>query len=131
MKRNRKRIVAAVAVVGALAAGGAAFTTSNNLPSTSVAGYNSVSVSGATVTDINNVLSGDGQTIKQVVLTFNASQTGNTVVAGFGATPGVAPSALDIPCVVQTGGLTAKCGDGTTDLATTSGQNQFAVAVSH
>jgi hypothetical protein len=131
MKRNRKRIIAAVAVICALAAGGAAFTASNGLPSTSVAGYGNVSVSGATVSDIHNVLSTDGQDITEVVLTFSADQTGNTVVAGFGPSAGTAPTDLNINCTVQTGGLSADCGDGSTNLAPTAAQNEFAVAVSH
>jgi hypothetical protein len=131
MKRNKKRILVAVLAICALAAGGAAFTASNGLPTTSVAGYGNVSVTGANVTDIHNVLSSDGQDITEVVLTFDASQTGNTVVAGFGPTSGTAPTNLNITCTVQTGGLTADCGDGSSSLASTSGQNEFAVAVSH
>jgi hypothetical protein len=131
MKGKKTRIIAVVAVIGALAAGGAAFTASNTLPSTSVAGYGNVSVTGATVSDIHNVLSQDGQNITEVILTFSASQTGNTVVAGFGPTSGTAPTNLNITCSVQTGGLTADCGDGTTNLAATASQNEFAVAVSH
>jgi hypothetical protein len=131
MKGKKKRIIAVVAVIGALAAGGAAFTASNGLPSTSVAGYGNVSVTGANVTDIHNVLSTDGQSITEVVLTFDASQTGNTVVAGFNTAASTAPTSLDINCTVQSGGLTADCGDGSTNLVSTSAQNTFAVAVSH
>lgn len=130
MKRNKKRVLIAVLAICALAAGGAAFTASNVLPTTSVAGYANVSVTGATVTDIHNVLSTDGQSINEVVLTFDASQTGNTVVAGFNTAIATPPTALDITCAVQTGGMSADCGDGSTPLVSTSAQNTFAVAVS-
>jgi hypothetical protein len=131
MNGKKKRIIAVVAVVGALAAGGAAYTASNTLPSTSVAGYGNVSVTGATVSDIHNVLSTDGQSITEVVLTFSTSQTGNTVVAGFGPTAGTAPTNLSLTCALSNGGVTATCGDGSTNLATNSTTNEFAVAVSH
>jgi hypothetical protein len=123
-------MMAAVAVVGALAAGGAAFTASNSL-STSTAGYGNVQVSGATVSDIHNVLSTDGQNITEVVLTFTTDQTGNTVKAGFGPTAGTAPVDLNLTCAQSNAGLTATCGDGTTNLATNASTNEFAVAVSH
>jgi hypothetical protein len=82
MKRNKKRIIAAVAVIGALAAGGAAFTASNSLPSSDVAGYGSVTVTGATVSSIHNVIDTAGN-ITAVDLVFSASQAGNQVQAGF------------------------------------------------
>ena len=131
MKRNKRRIIAAVAVIAALAAGGAAFTDSNTISDTSVAGYGNVEVSGATITTIHNVLSGNGQNIKQVVLTFDADQTGNTIKAGFGTSAGVAPTNLPISCTLENSSTTvADCGDGTTDLAPTAAQVEFAVAVS-
>ena len=48
MKRNRKRIIAAVAVICALAAGGAAYTNTIDVLGTTgaTAGYGSVSVAG-------------------------------------------------------------------------------------
>ena len=49
MKGKTKKIVLAVAVIGAIAAGGVAFTAANTVPD-SVAGYGTNDVSGATVT---------------------------------------------------------------------------------
>jgi hypothetical protein len=83
MHRISRRMVAVVVLIGAIAAGGAAFTASNTLPSTDVAGYGSVTVTGATVSAIHNVADSSGN-ITQVNLTFTTSQAGNTVQAGFG-----------------------------------------------
>ena len=82
MKRNKKRVIAAVAVIGALAAGGAAFTASNTLPGTDVAGAGSVTVTGATVSSIHNVIDTNGN-ITAVNLVFSASQAGMQVQGGF------------------------------------------------
>src|SRR4051812_9527031 len=62
MKGKTKKIVLAVAVIGALAAGGAAFTASNVVPD-SVAGYGTGTVNGADVTKIEHTLGTDGTTI--------------------------------------------------------------------
>jgi DnaJ-class molecular chaperone len=75
-------MVAVVVLIGAIAAGGAAFTASNTLPTTDVAGYGSVTVTGATVSSIHNVVDSSGN-ITQVNLVFSDSQAGNTVKAGF------------------------------------------------
>ena len=85
MKRNKKSIIAAVAVIGALAAGGAAYTAATSLPATDVAGSASVTVTGGTVSTIHNVLNAGGD-ITSVELTFspavpNASTA--TVDGGF------------------------------------------------
>ena len=91
MQRRTKRLVGAVALIAALAAGGAAYTASNTL-STSVAGYGNVSVTGDNVTDISNVLSADGQNIDTVNLTFATAVLANqTVTAGFGLDRGYRP----------------------------------------
>lgn len=83
MRHTSRRIVAAVAVVAAIGAGGAALTASNTVPA-SVAGYGSSTVSGATATALNYTLSADGTTITEAKLTFTGNQTGRTVKAGFG-----------------------------------------------
>lgn len=76
-------MIGAIAVVAALAAGGAAFTASNTIPA-SVAGYGSSTISGATATALHYTLSADGTTITDASLTFTGDQTGRTVKAGFG-----------------------------------------------
>jgi len=83
LRRKMSRIVAGVAVVAAVAGGGAAFTASNTVPA-SVAGYGSSTISGATATALNYTLSADGTTITDAALTFTGDQTGRTVKAGFG-----------------------------------------------
>ena len=70
MKGKTKKIILAVAVIGAIAAGGVAFTEANTVPD-SVAGYKTTTVSGATVTDVQYTLSADGTQINDVILTFS------------------------------------------------------------
>jgi hypothetical protein len=84
MKSKTKKIVLAVAVIGAIAAGGVAFTAANTLPATTTAGYKSMTVSGAVVTAINYTLSADGTDITDVKLTFSSPDvSGKQVKIGF------------------------------------------------
>lgn len=82
MHRITRRMVAVVAVVGALAAGGAAFTASNTVPNTT-AGYGTSSITGATATDIAYTLNADGTEITGATLTFTGDLSNDTVKAGF------------------------------------------------
>lgn len=100
--RITKKLVAALAVTGVVAISGSAFTASNTV-STSVAGYGTNTVTGATATSVVHTLSTDGTTIVSSALTFDASQTGRTVVAGFGTT------ALESCTVDTTTPTTATC----------------------
>ncbi|HET7386953.1 MAG TPA: hypothetical protein VFJ19_09860 [Nocardioidaceae bacterium] len=100
--RTPKKFFAALTIASVAAAGGAAFTASNTVPS-SVAGYGTASVTGATATSVVHTLSADGTTIDSTLITFDASQTGNTVKAGFGSTP------LEDCTVDSTDGTTATC----------------------
>ncbi len=86
MKRSKKRVIAAVAVICALAAGGAAFTntvtgtgTTNN-----TAGYAAVNVQGATLADASYSFDTTGANITGVTLTFTGDLTGNDIEASFG-----------------------------------------------
>jgi hypothetical protein len=100
MKGKTKKIVLAVAVIAAVAAGGAAFTASNTVP-VSVAGYGQNSVSGADATEIHHTLSADGTHIVSTALTLTGDQTDTIVKAGFGADA----SSIDMTnssCVVST-----------------------------
>jgi hypothetical protein len=81
--RKTKRVIGAIAVIAAIAAGGAAFTASNTVPDT-VAGYGTSNISGATVTAMHYTLNADGTEITDASLTFDGDQTGNVVKAGFG-----------------------------------------------
>lgn len=120
MRKNTK-IVGAVAVAGLVAASGSAFTNSNSVAA-SVAGYGSAAVTGATMTAVTHTLSGTGDSITASTLTFDAAQTGRTVVAGFGST------ALQ-SCVVDTTTPTkATCTYGTAYV--TADAASFKVAVS-
>lgn len=72
MQRKTRRIIAAVAVIALLAAGGAAFTASiqgldgNNAN----IGFGSESVTGATASAVNYALSSDGQFVDEVKVTL-------------------------------------------------------------
>jgi hypothetical protein len=132
MKGNKKRVIAAVAVICALAAGGAAFTYSNQLPATNTAGYGNISVSGADMSDIQNTLSTDGQYITEVTLTFASAIPSNAnVEVGWGPTAGTPPTNLNQTCTVAANHLSATCGDGTTNLQQVTTANEFAIAVYH
>jgi hypothetical protein len=89
MKRNRKRIVAAVAVIGALAAGGAAYTANvDGTPTTAAIGFAQTSITGATAAGVSYNLSDDGQYIQQANIYFTSANataiSGETIKAGFG-----------------------------------------------
>jgi hypothetical protein len=85
MKGKTKKIVLAVAVIGAIAAGGVAFTAANTVPA-SVAGYGTNVVSGTTVTAVHHTLTTNGQEIVSTEMTLSGDQTTNTVKAGFDVT---------------------------------------------
>lgn len=106
MKRNRKRIIAAIAVICALAAGGAAYTNSITgaaVTNGTTAGYAAINVSGAVLTDANYTLNATGTGITEVNFTFTGNLEGDTLELGFnggnlaqcahtGITNGVIPS---------------------------------------
>lgn len=82
MHRFTRKMVALAVVVGALAAGGAAFTASNTVaPST--AGYGTSNITGATATDVSYTLNADGTEITGATITFNGDLSHDTVKAGF------------------------------------------------
>ena len=83
MQRRTKRIIGAIVVIAAIAAGGAAFTAGNTVPDT-VAGYGTSNITGATVTALHYTLNADGTQITDAALTFQGDQTHNVVKAGFG-----------------------------------------------
>jgi hypothetical protein len=72
-------------VVGALAAGGAAYTNSISGTGTTnnTAGYASITVQGATLTDANYTLDSTGANITAVNFTFSGDVSGNTLQLGF------------------------------------------------
>jgi hypothetical protein len=109
MKGKTKKIVLAVAVIGALAAG-VAFTEANVVPD-SVAGYDNTTITGATATAVNYTLSADGTDITDVVVTFSTDITGKHVRIGFNG------GALGSDCTIAgtVGSQTATCSGLTQD----------------
>jgi hypothetical protein len=88
MKRNKKRIIAAVAVICALAAGGAAYTTAiASFPAngTNTAAFGGTSITGATAAGVSYTLSADGQFVTGADVYFTSDQSANNVDAGFGS----------------------------------------------
>lgn len=108
MRHRIRNAAAGIAVIGAVAAGGTAFTAANTVPA-SVAGYGTSTVSGATATALNYTLSADGKQITDAALKFTGNQTGRTVKAGFGTdaltgcTVGAYDSVADATPVTCTG----------------------------
>ena len=82
MHRIPRRMVAVLVVIGAIAAGGAAFTASNTVPPTT-AGYGTSTITGATATDIAYTLNADGTQITDATITFTGDLSNDTVKAGF------------------------------------------------
>jgi hypothetical protein len=83
MRRKSTKIAVAIAVIAAVAAGGAALTAANDIPATSVAGYDSSTITGATATALTYTLSADGTEITDAALTFTGDVTDRTITAGF------------------------------------------------
>ncbi|HEY1712497.1 MAG TPA: hypothetical protein VGG07_06320 [Solirubrobacteraceae bacterium] len=123
MHRISRRMVAVLVVIGAIAAGGAAFTAANTLPP-STAGYGSSTVSGATATDIVYGLSTDGTQINSATITFTGDLSNDTVKAGFETTD---LSTCTAP-VFASGSSTSTC-SGYTE--STAGSTTFNVAVTN
>ena len=88
MKKLGKAL-GAVAVAGAIAAGGSAFTASNALPSGSVTqGYGSQTITGVTAQTVDYVLDAAKENITGVDITLAGDTTGQTIQIAFsGAAP--------------------------------------------
>lgn len=125
MHRRTRRITLAVILIGALAAGGAAFTASNTIAS-STAGYGTSTITGATATDVHYTLSADGTQINTAALTFTGDLHLDTVQAGFGASPLTTCSAP-----VYTSGTNSSTSNCTGYTESTSGSATFNVAVTN
>jgi hypothetical protein len=84
MQRKTKKIVLALVVIGVVAAGGAAFTAANTVPTHAV-GYGQAVVTGAVASHIDHTLSADGMHIDKTVMTLTGNLADAPVVtAGFG-----------------------------------------------
>lgn len=115
MRFNRiTRIAAAVAVIGAVAAGGAAFTAGTGQPTTQAVGYGATTVTGGSITGITYQLNAAGDTITTVTLTTTEDlTTANngalaTVLLDFNGSNHFGTGG-DAACVVQSGGKSVIC----------------------
>jgi len=88
MKKLGKAL-GAVAIAGAIAAGGSAFTASNALPSPSVVhGYGQQTITGVTATSVTYTLNAAKDTITAIGLVLAEDTTADTIQIGFnGAAP--------------------------------------------
>jgi hypothetical protein len=108
MRFKTTRIVAAIAVIGAVAAGGAAFTAGTGQPATQALGYGSTTVTGGSVTGISYQLDAEGTDIDTVTLTtgedLTAANNGApaSVYLAFNNDPFTGTNNGDATCVVQT-----------------------------
>jgi hypothetical protein len=123
MKRKPLSIIAGLAVVGAIAAGSAAFTASNTIPDT-VMGFGTSNITGAVATSLTYTRSADGSHITKATLVFTGDISSRTVEAGFNA------NALEVCAagVFAAGDTTVECTMGTPE--PTAGATTFNVAVS-
>jgi hypothetical protein len=115
MHRISRKMILVVVAVGALAAGGAAFTAGNTVPA-QIVGYGSAAVTGATVQTIHDTLTPDGGAITSVRLVMADALPDNAVVtAGYSdETPGLdacattdAGTTWDCPVLNGQGGTSA------------------------
>jgi hypothetical protein len=82
MRNKPRSIVAGIVVIGALAAGGAAFTAGNVIPDT-VMGFGTSNITGATANSLTYTRSADGSTITAATLVFTGDIHTKLVQAGF------------------------------------------------
>src|SRR4051812_7125824 len=95
MRRKSTKIALAIAAAAAIAAGGAAFTDGNVMPLDSVAGYGSVDVSGATVSEVKYTLSDNGTKITAAHLIFAGEMGAHVIKAGFDSDASLVDCAVD------------------------------------
>jgi hypothetical protein len=88
MHRFSRKLVLAVVVIGALVAGGAAYTNAidGNGTTSNTAGFADVQVQGASLTDAVYGFTTDGSGVNSVTLTFNNALAGDKLQLGLGGT---------------------------------------------
>ena len=103
MKKLGKAL-GAIAVAGAVAAGGSAFTASNTIEggASATLGYNTQTLTGVTATSVVFGLNAAKDTITSVTVQLTGDQTGTAIAVGFGAAN------------------PADCGDATPDFSSTT-----------
>jgi hypothetical protein len=125
--KRTTRIAAAVAVIGAVAAGGAAFTAGTGQPTTQAVGYGATTVTGGNITGITYQLTADGTTIKTVTLTTGEDLT--TANNGSAASVLLAfnsddfSSGGDAACVVQSSTTVVCTPNSTTTVASVTAEH--------
>lgn len=85
MQRKTRRLIVAVALIGALAAGGAAYTAGNSLPDQTV-GYYNQNIVGTTASSVTYNTSADGTTIDSVDVVVTSDISTKVIKAGFNDT---------------------------------------------
>ena len=114
MRFKNRRALAAVAVIGAIAAGGAADTAGSGFATVPAASYSGTTIQGATASALSFEYSNDGTLITKADVVLNGDYTiaglgvGSpyTIKAGFGIDTGTGATVLTAPCVANlaTGG---------------------------
>jgi hypothetical protein len=136
MKRNRKRVFAAVLAVCALAAGGAAFTAGiSSVPASAVAGFAQTQITGAQASSVVWNITSDGQYVQSVVMHLTsdgstALPSSDVVQAGFDqTTTGSAGTATLTTCTEDTTDATKWTCTPTSDSVTVQDAHIFNVSV--
>jgi hypothetical protein len=106
---KRTRIAAAIAVIGALAAGGAAFTDTTGQPANQALGFGSTTINGGSITGISYQVDAQGSAINTITLTSSIDlTTANnggpaSVYMAFGGDPfSTTPASQDATCAPAT-----------------------------
>lgn len=123
--RTKSKLIGAAAIVAALAAGGSAFTDSNTGVSTSVAGYGTVTATGADVAAVHyNVDSSDLSKLSGVTVDLTGDMTASTMTVKWNDTTQVTCAAGSYDGSALT---TFVC----TDEETISGATSLAITVTN
>jgi hypothetical protein len=93
------KAVGAIAIAGAIAASGSAFTGSNTLPADVTRGYGEQQITGVTANSVTYTLDAAKENITQVVVVLAGNTTSNTIEMSFG-------SDVPAPCLDTVGGVT-------------------------
>jgi hypothetical protein len=126
----------AIAVIGVLAAGGAAFTAAiGGVPASTTAGFAKETINGATATNVAYALSQDGQYVDQVTVTLTGDyHTGYYLKGGLSAA-GVTATPIDCTPTYSSPSTTAVCdftaGAGPTHGVPVTGADQFVLSVTN
>lgn len=100
---TRTKVFSAAAMIAALAAGGAAFTDSNTMPTNQHVGYGTVTVTGGTVDNIDyNINATDVSKIDGVTVWVNGDYTGSTTTVQWNNANTGTPLYASVTCTTGT-----------------------------